>query len=495
MPKIVLENVTKRWGDFYGADHLNMVIEDQAFITLLGPSGCGKTTTLRMIAGLETPTSGKITIGDQVVFDSETGINVPANERHVGFLFQNYALWPHMTVYKNILFGLQNVKQVMPLHASEAERLSKLSKLVLEYDKIKKADENATDSNGKRDEKKFLICLIDELSISMYSAKEIAALGLEKMDRDEAMKKAKEASDEFAKRFLDESQKIESKGQSVDPKTFDIKDASGKVILKNRRLDKEEMDLKLRHAAKVVKIGEFMDRYPSELSGGQQQRVAIARALVKKPKVLLLDEPLSNLDARLRLQTREEIRRIQQNTGITTIFVTHDQEEAMSISDKIVVMKLGVKQQEGVPQEVYNNPCNKFVANFLGTPPINLFKGRIQDHKVYIGDDMVREITAQELEEAKKLGRDLSDQEVTVGIRPEGIIIDEKANNNFHFKVERILTMGRDIMLNCDQEYRLSDTKFIIDAFTKVQVGDVACEVKPHKCFAFSLEEGEPRLI
>ena len=167
MPKIVLENVTKRWGDFYGADHLNMVIEDQAFITLLGPSGCGKTTTLRMIAGLETPTSGKITIGDQVVFDSETGINVPANERHVGFLFQNYALWPHMTVYKNILFGLQNVKQVMPLHASEAERLSKLSKLVLEYDKIKKADENATDSNGKRDEKKFLICLIDELSISM----------------------------------------------------------------------------------------------------------------------------------------------------------------------------------------------------------------------------------------------------------------------------------------------------------------------------------------
>ena len=167
----------------------------------------------------------------------------------------------------------------------------------------------------------------------------------------------------------------------------------------------------------------------------------------------------------------------------------------MSISDKIVVMKLGVKQQEGVPQEVYNNPCNKFVANFLGTPPINLFKGRIQDHKVYIGDDMVREITAQELEEAKKLGRDLSDQEVTVGIRPEGIIIDEKANNNFHFKVERILTMGRDIMLNCDQEYRLSDTKFIIDAFTKVQVGDVACEVKPHKCFAFSLEEGEPRLI
>ena len=261
-------------------------------------------------------------------------------------------------------------------------------------------------------------------------------------------------------------------------------------LMKQPEADKKAMELLER-----IGLADKADTYPNMLSGGQKQRIAIVRALAMNPDVLLFDEPLSNLDARLRLQTREEIRRIQQNTGITTIFVTHDQEEAMSISDKIVVMKLGVKQQEGVPQEVYNNPCNKFVANFLGTPPINLFKGRIQDHKVYIGDDMVREITAQELEEAKKLGRDLSDQEVTVGIRPEGIIIDEKANNNFHFKVERILTMGRDIMLNCDQEYRLSDTKFIIDAFTKVQVGDVACEVKPHKCFAFSLEEGEPRLI
>ena len=387
MPKIVLENVTKRWGDFYGADHLNMVIEDQAFITLLGPSGCGKTTTLRMIAGLETPTSGKITIGDQVVFDSETGINVPANERHVGFLFQNYALWPHMTVYKNILFGLQNVKQVMPLHASEAERLSKLSKLVLEYDKIKKADENATDSNGKRDEKKFLICLIDELSISMYSAKEIAALGLEKMDRDEAMKKAKEASDEFAKRFLDESQKIESKGQSVDPKTFDIKDASGKVILKNRRLDKEEMDLKLRHAAKVVKIGEFMDRYPSELSGGQQQRVAIARTLAPGPKVLFMDEPLSNLDAKLRLEMRAELKRLHVETGSTFVYVTHDQLEAMTLATKICLISNGVIQQYDPPLTVYGTPKNLFVADFVGNPAINFIEVKAKEENGIISLD------------------------------------------------------------------------------------------------------------
>nr|MCR5491147.1 ABC transporter ATP-binding protein [Bacilli bacterium] len=202
-----------------------------------------------------------------------------------------------------------------------------------------------------------------------------------------------------------------------------------------------------------------------------------------------------NLDARLRLQTREEIRHIQQSTGITTVFVTHDQEEAMSISDKIVVMKLGLKQQEGVPQDVYNNPCNKFVANFLGTPPINLFQGRIEGRKVMIGDDCVRLITDEEAKEAEENGRDISDQEVTVGIRPEGIVIDENAEPNFHFRVERILTMGRDIMLMSDQDHRLSDTKFVIDAFTKVSVGDVQAQVKPHKCFVFSLKDDEPRLI
>ena len=292
-----------------------------------------------------------------------------------------------MTVYKNILFGLQNVKQVMPLHASEAERLSKLSKLVLEYDKIKKADENATDSNGKRDEKKFLICLIDELSISMYSAKEIAALGLEKMDRDEAMKKAKEASDEFAKRFLDESQKIESKGQSVDPKTFDIKDASGKVILKNRRLDKEEMDLKLRHAAKVVKIGEFMDRYPSELSGGQQQRVAIARTLAPGPKVLFMDEPLSNLDAKLRLEMRAELKRLHVETGSTFVYVTHDQLEAMTLATKICLISNGVIQQYAPPLTVYGTPKNLFVADFVGNPAINFIEVKAKEENGIISLD------------------------------------------------------------------------------------------------------------
>ena len=251
MPKIVLKDVTKRWGDFYGVDHLDLVIDDCSFITLLGPSGCGKTTTLRMIAGLETPTSGRIEIGDQVVFDSELGINIPANKRHVGFLFQNYALWPNMTVYQNISFGLKNMK--MP---------------------------------------------------------------------------------------KDEIQRVVSR------------------------------------VAKLVKIEQFMDRYPSELSGGQQQRVAIARTLAPDPSVIFMDEPLSNLDAKLRLEMRAELQRLHLDTHKTFIYVTHDQMEAMTLASKICLIDNGVLQQYDPPLTVYGKPNNIFVADFVGSPSINFMDAR-----------------------------------------------------------------------------------------------------------------------
>ena len=247
MPKIVLTDVTKRWGSFYAVDHLNLVIDDCSFVTLLGPSGCGKTTTLRMIAGLETPTSGRIEIGDQVVFDSEKGINIPANKRHVGFLFQNYALWPNMTVYQNISFGLKNLK----------------------------------------------------------------------------------------------------------------------------KYTKQEIDEIVARVARVVKIEMFMDRYPSELSGGQQQRVAIARTLAPEPQVIFMDEPLSNLDAKLRLEMRSELQRLHLTTGRTFVYVTHDQMEAMTLATKICLIDNGVLQQYDAPLDVYGRPNNLFVADFVGNPAIN----------------------------------------------------------------------------------------------------------------------------
>ena len=306
-----------------------------------------------MLSGLQKPTSGKIYFGDDDVTELAT------EKRGIGLVFQNYALYPHMTVKQNILFPLQNLK-----------------------------------------------------------------------------------------------------GED--------------------RPSKEEMLERALHAAKLVQIDELMDRKPSELSGGQQQRVAIARALVKMPRILLLDEPLSNLDARLRLQTREEIRRIQKETGITTVFVTHDQEEAMSISDLIVVMKLGVVQQIGQPQDVYDNPVNLFVAKFLGTPPINVFEGKVQGGKVYIGEDAVLEVSGVE------------DQEVVIGIRPEGFILDE--NGPLTCKLENVEVMGRDSSVVSTNKASLNPVvRSIIDADNKVNTESetVRFQVKPHKVFVFNKETEE----
>ena len=323
-----------------------------------------------MIAGLETPTSGRITIGDEVVFDSDQGINVPANKRHVGFLFQNYALWPHMTVYKNILFGLQNVNQEMPVHASEYERLLDMSRKVMEVDTIMSAANDSMGKDGKKDKDKEMLFLIDGLTISQYSAKEIMAMRLGEMDRASALDAAKSASDAYLEKAENEKRRIEEKGFTIDMTTFDLM-KDGVVYTKKRRLDKEEMDLKLRHVARVVKIGEFMDRYPAELSGGQQQRVAIARTLAPGPKVLFMDEPLSNLDAKLRLEMRAELKRLHRETGATFVYVTHDQLEAMTLATRICLIRNGVIQQYDPPLKVYSKPNNLFVADFVGNPAMN----------------------------------------------------------------------------------------------------------------------------
>lgn len=353
--KVVLENLTKvfqsrheKGAEVVAVNNFSFTIPDGKLVGLLGPSGCGKSTTLYMICGLQKPTGGKIFFGE----DDVTAL-APEN-RGVGLVFQNYALYPHMTVKQNILFPLQNLKG--------EDKLSKEAMLQRAYD-----------------------------------------------------------------------------------------------------------------AAKLVQIDELMDRKPSELSGGQQQRVAIARALVKMPRVLLLDEPLSNLDARLRLQTREEIRRIQRETKITTVFVTHDQEEAMSISDVIVVMKLGVVQQIGKPQDVYDSPANLFVAKFLGTPPINVFEGVIRNGKVYIGDDAVLDVPG------------IADEDVYVGIRPEGFIYNE--NGALHCNLKNVEVMGRDVSIVSTNDHATSPIiRSIIDATTKVDTTkDTVCfDIKPNKIFIFS---------
>ncbi len=346
--EIRLENLTKVFTDKYGnetraVDGLTITIPSGKLIGLLGPSGCGKSTTLFMIAGLLKPSGGKIFFGDDDV------TKLAPEKRGIGLVFQNYALYPHMTVRQNIMFPLENLN----INRSEAESL-------------------------------------------------------------------------------------------------------------------------VQDMANLVGIGELLSRKPAQLSGGQQQRVAIARALVKKPRVLLLDEPLSNLDARLRLQTREEIKRIQRETGITTIFVTHDQEEAMSISDQMVVLDFGVKQQVDHPQEMYNSPDNLFVAKFLGNPPINILNGTVKDKTIIVNNQVEIGTT------------DAKDGEYTIGIRPEHFKIDPM--NGFEVTAEDIEHIGRDTMIR----FMINDTmvRAIVDSDELSRTKDIRLTVKQHKILVFDKDTG-----
>ena len=368
MPEIKLEHVTKRWGKFYAVEDLSLTIKDNSFVTLLGPSGCGKTTTLRMIAGLETPTSGRITIGDQVVFDSEMGINVPANKRRVGFLFQNYALWPNMTVYENISFGLSNVKEELPKIDFETSANARLAEILSTPAEVTKVLEECRDKKGKLDDKKALLKLIDAFTISQFTAKRLLGYHLEDGRDVSAEAAALREKVEAARKAL------EAFGGSFDAGYAVYQ--NGQPVTEVRKLTKEEIDLTVRRVARIVKIGMFMDRYPAELSGGQQQRVAIARTLAPEPSVLFMDEPLSNLDAKLRLEMRYELQRLHVETGSTFVYVTHDQMEAMTLATQICLINNGVLQQYEPPLTVYSRPQNLFVADFVGNPSINFMEAK-----------------------------------------------------------------------------------------------------------------------
>lgn len=312
--RIRLENLTKRYQEVTAVDHLNLEIEDGDLVCLLGPSGCGKSTTLSIIAGLEQATEGTI------YFDEENVGGLEAEERDIGMVFQDYALYPHMTVQENIAFPLK-------------------------------------------------------------------MQGWKKKDRIE----------------------------------------------------------KVKEAAKMLQIEEYLKRKPGKLSGGQQQRVAIARAIVKNPKILLLDEPLSNLDARLRIELRDEIRRVQKQLGITTIFVTHDQEEALSISDKILLMEKGKISQYSSPKEMYMEPQNVFAAKFLGNPPMNFVPGeKVEDGIcLLLGDEnvIVKRGTVHEAGELKG--------SVCVGIRPEALeLCSTEEEEAISGVITGIQTLGKDMYIH-----------------------------------------------
>lgn len=344
--EIKLINLTKVFVDktkkeTRAVDNFNVTIPSGKLVGLLGPSGCGKSTTLFMIAGLHDPTDGRIFFGEDDV------TRLSPDKRGIGLVFQNYALYPHMTVRQNIMFPIENLQ----------------------------------------------------------------------VPREEA---------------LVETQAI----------------------------------------ANLVGIGNLLDRKPAQLSGGQQQRVAIARALVKKPRVLLLDEPLSNLDARLRLQMREEIKRIQRETGITTIFVTHDQEEAMSISDEIIIMNFGIEMQKGVPQDIYNYPDNLFVAKFLGNPPINTFEGEIKNNFLYF-------------QEQKLFPKQAPDGIYHVGIRPEDFRVSE-TSEGVEIDTDTMEVIGRDTMIRFNVGEK--QVRALVESETVVDKKEVLLTVRDEKIHLFDYE-------
>jgi len=324
-----------------------------------------------MIAGLETPTSGRITIGERVVFDSREGINVPANKRKVGFLFQNYALWPNMTVYENISFGLTNIKEEMEKVDFESRVNARLVEILAKPEEVAKTINECYDKKDKLDEHKAVLKLIDRFEISEFTAKKLMSYKLNEKDaKATALRKTEELKDLLTKA----NDKIIKEGYTYSPDYVYLKD--GKPVLESRKLNKEEIDLIVRRVSRIVKIGMFMDRYPAELSGGQQQRVAIARTLAPEPDVLFMDEPLSNLDAKLRLEMRSELQRLHLETGSTFVYVTHDQMEAMTLATKICLIDNGILQQYDAPLDVYAKPNNLFVADFVGNPAINFIEAK-----------------------------------------------------------------------------------------------------------------------
>lgn len=337
MASITFKNIGKVYDkDIVAVKDFNLEIDDKEFIVLVGPSGCGKTTTLRMVAGLEEISSGELYIDDKLVND------VFPKDRDIAMVFQNYALYPHMTVYENMGFGL-----------------------------------------------------------------------------------------------------------------------------KIRKMEKSEINERVVNAAKILGIEELLKRKPRSLSGGQRQRVAIGRAIVRNPKVFLMDEPLSNLDTKLRNEMRAEIIKLHKRLQTTFIYVTHDQTEAMTLGDRIVIMKDGLVQQIASPQEVYNNPANEFVATFIGTPQMNLFDADIliEDDEYMISLNGRKINIPDKYKEILKI-KDIKPQAIRVGIRPENIIISEKTPESFEINVDVSELMGYEMLIHS----KLYNNHIIIKAQSRLNI-------------------------
>lgn len=362
---IVIEGLTKKYGNTVAVEDVSLKIEDGEFFILLGPSGCGKTTILLSIAGLIKVDKGEIQLGQEVVTSTKRKINVETKDRNIAMVFQDYALYPHKTVFDNIAFPL-----------------------------------------------------------------------------------------------------------------------------KIRGLDKDEIKKKVSDIAKFLDIHQFIDRKPGQLSGGQRQRVALGRAIIRKPRVFLMDEPLANLDAKLRVYARVELKKLQRNLGVTTIYVTHDQIEAMTIGDRIAILKEGYLQQVGTPEEVYEQPRNRFVASFIGSPPMNLLDGKIveENGEIIVETGIFRYKLGEKM---AKVFKNAKSMDITVGIRPEHITIGkERKKHTFRADIDLVELIGRELFVYLKKE----DESLVVitSPIDGLKIGDeVWFKPDERKIFFFDKKTGE----
>lgn len=496
MSTLQLKNINKIYDNKVQAVFdFNLDIQDKEFIVFVGPSGCGKSTTLRMVAGLEEITSGELYIDNRLVNQ------VDAADRDIAMVFQNYALYPHMTVFDNMAFALKLRRGIVADYVKEKEpvellaKAKELQKVMLKahakwapkhHDKdLKKeffdAYENYTKAVEEANKARVQKQGIDSRTISLLEKKnnriekEIARLSklqsmLEK-DKENIFKSKAEIGTSASEKAQNSAKRIEKTISDVEDSLLRVNaqlntnkielEANRKEIERlkvtevplyvERKLTKGEIVEKVFESATILDLLPYLRRKPKALSGGQRQRVALGRAIVRKPKVFLMDEPLSNLDAKLRVQTRTEILRITKKIGATTIYVTHDQTEAMTMADRIVVMKDGYIQQIDTPENIYLHPTNTFVAGFIGNPAMNFISGKMEKG-AFVAKGKTNSFKI-------KLGKTLTEQtkthegeEVILGIRPEHIYLDGSKeecefSEPFELKVELTELLGNDMIV------------------------------------------------
>ena len=452
MASLSLKNINKIYpGNVQAVFDFSIDIKDKEFIVFVGPSGCGKSTTLRMIAGLEDISSGELYI------DNEFMNNIEPKDRNIAMVFQSYALYPHMTVYENMRFALKLRKIAFPIYEKDNDN-EKINALLKEKSALLKEIKavNRLAKRGKID--KELLDKRKELYAKLYDfEKEIANNKKQLIGKDEyriyllehqvkEFEKAIAYNNVLSNKKPELLNELEQKNIQLNKTIEELKkqieylNNNEVPLFKLRKPTREEMDIEINKVAEQIDLIPYLYRKPAALSGGQRQRVALGRAMVRKPKVFLMDEPLSNLDAKLRVQTRNEIRKLHESVGATTIYVTHDQIEAMTMADRIVVMKDGYIQQIGTPHEIFNNPSNKFVGGFIGSSPMNFIDAIYQKGEFIFDVGAEQPLKMKATQKYINSLKDYDGKKVILGIRPGDIYLEqdsEKENPSQNIKVKR----------------------------------------------------------